>query len=122
MKKIILLSTLALLSVVMLSACSNDDYELPAEFTGEWQLLYKEYGDGRRDTVNQGEIVNFTENEEMYYINMREGTLKKNFNYDEWAMYKYQFMENGQKLKLIFVDSKEEIITPMPNEVYQKIK
>ncbi len=58
----------------------------------------------------------------MYYINMREGTLKKNFNYDEWAMYKYQFMENGQKLKLIFVDSKEEIITPMPTEVYQKIK
>ena len=122
MKKNILLSTLALLTVVLLAGCSNDDYELPAEFAGEWQLLYKEYGDGRRDTVKQEEIVNFTENKEMYYINMREGTLKKNFNYDEWAMYKYQFMENGQKLKLIFVDSKEEIITPMPTEVYQKIK
>ena len=42
--------------------------------------------------------------------------------YDEWAMYKYQFMENGLKLKLVFVDSKEEIITPLPTEVYQKIK
>ena len=84
--------------------------------------LYEEYGDGRRDSVKQGEIVDFTEDKELYHINMREGTLTKNFDYDEWAMYKYQFMENGLKLKLVFVDSKEEIITPLPTEVYQKIK
>ena len=112
-----------LLASTMLTACSNDDdYVIPSDFNGKWQLLYEEYGDGRRDSVKQGEIVNFTENKEIYYINMREGTLTKNFDYDEWAMYKYQFMENGLKLKLVFVDSKEEIIIPLPTEVYQKIK
>ena len=112
-----------LLASTMLTACSSDDDDvIPSDFNGKWQLLYLEYGDGRRDTVKQGEIVNFTENKEIYYINMREATLKKNFGYDEWAMYKYQFMENGLKLKLVFVDSKEEIITSMPTEIYQKIK
>ena len=123
MKKLFIIAAIALLAVTMLTACSSDDDDvIPSDFNGKWQLLYLEYGDGRRDTVKQGEIVNFTENKEIYYINMREGTLKKNFGYDEWAMYKYQFMENGLKLKLVFVDSKEEIIIPLPTEVYQKIK
>ena len=123
MKKLFIIAAIALLAVTMLTACSSEDDDvIPSDFNGKWQLLYLEYGDGRRDTVKQGEIVNFTENKEIYYINMREGTLKKNFGYDEWAMYKYQFMENGLKLKLVFVDSKEEIIIPLPTEVYQKIK
>ena len=124
MKKVLFYLSFMLLASTMLTACSSDDddYIIPSDFNGKWQLLYEEYGDGRRDTVKQGEIVNFTENKEIYYINMREGTLKKNFGYDEWAMYKYQFMENGLKLKLVFVDSKEEIITSMPTEIYQKIK
>lgn len=123
MKKVLFYLSFMLLASTMLTACSSDDDDvIPSDFNGKWQLLYEEYGDGRRDTVKQGEIVNFTENKEIYYINMREGTLKKNFVYDEWAMYKYQFMENGLKLKLVFVDSKEEIITSMPTEIYQKIK
>ena len=118
-----ILVTLMLLAVVLLAGCSSDnDDVIPSDFNGKWQLLYEEYGDGRRDSVKQGEIVDFTEDKELYHINMREGTLTKNFDYDEWAMYKYQFMENGLKLKLVFVDSKEEIITPLPTEVYQKIK
>ena len=118
-----ILVTLMLLVVVLLAGCSSDnDDVIPSDFNGKWQLLYEEYGDGRRDSVKQGEIVDFTEDKELYHINMREGTLTKNFDYDEWAMYKYQFMENGLKLKLVFVDSKEEIITPLPTEVYQKIK
>jgi major membrane immunogen (membrane-anchored lipoprotein) len=118
-----ILVTLMLLAVVLLAGCSSDDDDvIPSDFNGKWQLLYEEYGDGRRDSVKQGEIVDFTEDKELYHINMREGTLTKNFDYDEWAMYKYQFMENGLKLKLVFVDSKEEIITPLPTEVYQKIK
>lgn len=123
MKKVLFYLSFMLLASTMLTACSSDDDDvIPSDFNGKWQLLYEEYGDGRRDTVKQGEIVNFTENKEIYYINMREGTLTKNFDYDEWAMYKYQFMENGLKLKLVFVDSKEEIIIPLPTEVYQKIK
>ena len=123
MKKQSFSAILMLLAVVLLAGCSSDDdYIIPSDFNGKWQLLYEEYGDGRRDSVKQGEIVDFTEDKELYHINMREGTLKKNFGYDEWAMYKYQFMENGLKLKLVFVDSKEEIIIPLPTEVYQKIK
>ena len=123
MKKLFIIAAIALLAVTMLTACSSeDDYIIPSDFNGKWQLLYEEYGDGRRDSVKQGEIVDFTEDKELYHINMREGTLTKNFGYDEWAMYKYQFMENGLKLKLVFVDSKEEIITSMPTEIYQKIK
>ena len=123
MKKVLFYLSFMLLASTMLTACSSDDDDvIPSDFNGKWQLLYEEYGDGRRDTVKQGEIVDFTEDKELYHINMRKGTLTKNFDYDEWAMYKYQFMENGLKLKLVFVDSKEEIIIPLPTEVYQKIK
>ena len=123
MRKVLVYLSFMLLASTMLTACSSDDdYIIPSDFNGKWQLLYEEYGDGRRDSVKQGEIVDFTEDKEQYHINMREGTLTKNFDYDEWAMYKYQFMENGLKLKLVFVDSKEEIIIPLPTEVYQKIK
>ena len=122
MRKVLLFLCFMLLASTMLTACSSDDdYVIPSDFNGKWQLLYEEYGDGSRNTEKQGEIVNFAENKEKYYINMREGSLKKIF-YDGWALYKYQFMENGQKLKLVFADSKEAIITPLPTEVYQKIK
>ena len=122
MKKQCIFTTMILLASIILTACSSDDdYVIPSDFNGKWQLLYEEYGDGTRNTEKQGEIVDFAEDKDKYYINMREGSLKKIF-FDGWALYKYQFMENGQKLKLVFVDSKEAIITPLPTEVYQKIK
>ena len=69
MKKVLFYLSFMLLASTMLTACSNDDdYVIPSDFNGKWQLLYEEYGDGRRDTVKQGEIVNFTENKEIYYI------------------------------------------------------
>ena len=72
MKKLFIIAAIALLAVTMLTACSSDDDDvIPSDFIGKWQLLYLEYGDGRGDTVKQGEIVNFTEIKEIYYINMR---------------------------------------------------
>ena len=79
MRKVLLFLCFMLLASTMLTACSSDDdYVIPSDFNGKWQLLYEEYGDGSRNTEKQGEIVNFAENKEKYYINMREGSLKKN--------------------------------------------
>lgn len=103
MKKAILVSTLALLAMVLLSACSNDDEDFPTEFAGKWQLLYKEYGDRTIDTEGSGTVVNFTAERKKYSI--ERGYLKKHFD-DGYTLWSYQFLEYGQKLKLIYVHDK----------------
>jgi len=120
MKKQSYYAILMLLASTMLTACSSDDDELPAEFAGKWQLLYLEYGDGEIDTKVSATIVDFSAERKNYSI--ERGHLKKSIP-DGNLVFNYVFMDNGQKLKLVFVSSEGIVFTTNPpTEVYQKIK